>query len=131
MKVTQHSHCKLKQSAKNWEVEKEYFDPIYNYLVHGYSPGGFFTAVLAGDWFGAIQRSHPGNNIQSLKNVSGWITECVPAIAYNSYKNVEAWCEMTDDQRRPWLEAAGLIYNEKEEVQMALRGTEVIEPVLF
>lgn len=119
------------QSARHWEVDREYFDPIYNYLVHGYSPGSFFTSLLANDAMGAIQRSHPANQIPNLKNLVGWIQDKVPAIAYGSYELVQGWLDMTDDQRRPHLEGCGLIYTEYEEVEMALRGVKTTEPVFF
>lgn len=131
MKITEYSRFRLMQTARNWDVEPEYFEPIYRYLVHGISPGSFFTSVLAGDWFGAIQRSHPSNSIEGLKSLSGWITDSIPSAALHSYKAVESWCSLPDDDRRRILEEYQLIYTEKEEVEMALRGKIAVEPYLL
>ena len=66
MNLTNLSKYKLYNSLKNYSVSKDYADPIYNYLVHGFNPGSFFTALLANDFMGAVSRSHPGNTIPAL-----------------------------------------------------------------
>lgn len=128
MKVTDYSRFRLMQTAVKWNVDREYFEPIYNYLIYGYSPGGFFTSVLANDWAGAIQRSHPGNTVDALKRVTGWIRDVIPAAAVNSYEAVNTWCALSAEDRRSQLEQQGLIYTEQQEVELALRGTAATEP---
>jgi hypothetical protein len=127
MKITNYSKNRIMESAHQWSVDREYYDPLYNYLVHGWEPGGFWTAALANDFIGAMQRSHPGNQIAALKKATGWIEDRFPALSYGSYQLVRDWLSFTDQQRRGHLEAVGLIFTEHEEVEMALRGVDATE----
>jgi hypothetical protein len=109
-------------SASRWTVPREYFDPLYNYLVHGFEPGSFWTAVLANDWFHAISSSHPSNTVEHLKMASGWIHNSFPVESYGGYKNIKSWMELAPVDRRIILEACHLIYTEQEEIIKGLRG---------
>jgi hypothetical protein len=102
-----------------------------NYLIYGYQPGSCFTAVLANDFLKALSCSHPSNTINSFKALAGWINEHCPTVAYGSYANVDAWCDITSAMRRPILENCRLVFTEKEEVWMALKGEHTVEPVLY
>jgi len=130
MKLSAHSKNKLMESARLWSVSRDYFDPIYNYLVYGFEPGSFFTALLANDFFGAMQHSHPGNSIPELKNLTGWIESAVPFEAFGSYQKVTNWLKLTDDQRRALLVRRGLVYTLEEEVMLVLQGARTHEPFL-
>jgi hypothetical protein len=131
MNISVYSRNNILQTMEYWKVPRDYADPIYNYLVHGYEPGSFFTAVLANDWFGAIQRSHPANTIDGLKAVSAWINEHMPKQCWGSYDKVGKWLTATDETRRSVLEKAELIFTEKDETWMALQGKPTHEPMLF
>lgn len=122
MNLTKFSQDRLTTSAEDWAVDAEYIEPMYNYLVHGLQPGSFFTAVLANDWFGAMARSHPANTVPALKKLSAWITKRWPGVAFGSYSAVDAWLEMTADQRRSHLEDVELIYSERDEVVLNLKN---------
>jgi hypothetical protein len=102
-----------------------------NYLIYGYEPGGFFTSVLANDFFAAIQRSHPSNTVEALKCLVGWIDDCMPPEAYSSYDRVSEWSRLHKDSRRVILEQYGLIYTEQEEIMLTLRSESTVEPVLY
>ena len=110
------------EAARYWEVPKEYFDPLFNYLVHGLHPGGFWRAALANDFLRAMLHSHPANSIPQLKNTAGWIQDQFPELAHGSYERVDYWCQSAADLRRHHLEQARLIYTEEDEVMMALEG---------
>ena len=131
MKLTNFSRNLLLETFRKWDVPKDFADPMYNYLVHGYSPGGFFTSVLANDFHSAISRSHPGNTIEALKQLGGWILDQMPLEAKGSYNNVEVWCSLPADVRRSILEDYELIYTEQQEIMMALQGQSTAEPVLY
>jgi len=131
MKLTNYSRNLLLETFAKWDVPKDFADPMYNYLVHGYSPGSFFTSVLANDFHGAIARSHPGNTIEALKHLGGWITDCAPRDCHGSYKIVEHWLKMQSAARRQILEECGLIYTEEKEVMLSLKGTTTVEPNLY
>jgi hypothetical protein len=125
MNITDYSRNRLKSTFAKWEVDQDYADPMVNYLIYGFEPGSFFTAVLANDFMGAIAHSHPANAIPALKRLVGWINDCMPADAYGSYTAVKEWIKLDDDYRRYTLEQHRLIYSSKEEVWKILKD----EPV--
>lgn len=129
MELTKFSEYKLYNSMAQYDVNKDYADCIYNYLVHGFHPGSFFTAVLANDFMGAVSRSYPGNTIPTLKNLVTWIVNELPCnVTHGSYKVVDDWSKMTDENRRFVLEHHGLIYSEQDEILKALKGHLPVEP---
>jgi len=130
MKITDYSRFRLQQTALRWHVDRDYFEPIYNYLVLGFEPGSFWTAALANDFMAAMQSCHPSNQAQSLKRAAGWIQNSLPEQSYGSWQKVHDWLKMTAAERRLCLENHGLIYTEQEEVELALRGTLATEPYL-
>jgi hypothetical protein len=131
MKLTVYSKNRITKTAEMWHVEREYFEPLYNYLVYGYEPGSFWCAVLKNDWFGAIARSHPGNSVEGLKNASKWITGVWPAETYGDRTSVQQWVQRTALERRTILEQAKLVYTEQQEVEMALKGVPDFELDLY
>ncbi len=130
MKFTKYNRNRLLNTFKEWRVDREFAEPMYNYLVFGYSPGSCFTAILANDFARAIQTSHPANTIPALKALVGWMQNYVPHCAKGSYDAVNAWGYMDSDERRKILEDLDLIYTEEEEVMLVLRNTYTQEPVL-
>ena len=121
MRLSQHSKDLLLESFSQWDVDQEYAGPMINYLVHGFEPGSFFTALLANDFIGAVRSSHPANTINALKKLSGWINEHMPTQAWGSYAVVKTWLELEDNQRRQVLERAQLIYSSKDEMWLILK----------
>jgi hypothetical protein len=112
-------------------VPREYFDPLFNYLVHGFKPGSFWTAVLCNDFMAAIQSSHPSNTIEALKSTVGWIRDSFPPESYGDYHRVEQWIALAPGYRRMSLEAAHMIYTEQEEIMKGLKGERSQEPFLY
>ena len=131
MKLTAYSRNRLLQTMSYWRVPGDFKDPMYNYLVHGFSPGNCFTSVLANDFAGAIQSSHPANTIEAFKSVSSWIRDHIPAQAKGSYQAVRDWCSLGAAERRLVLEQHQLIYTDKEEVWAVLQGKPTNEPVFY
>lgn len=131
MNITVYSRNRLYETFSKWDVPRDFADPMANYLVYGYSPGSFFTSVLANDFHGAIARSHPANSIEALKCLGGWITDCVPHDCHGSYDVVSNWCYLPPAARRRILEENNLIYTEQEEIMMTLKDESTIEPILF
>lgn len=132
MNLTNLSKYKLYKSLAEYQVDKDYADPIYNYLVHGYSPGSFFTSVLANDFIDAISRSHPANTIPALKNLVCWIVNELPeGVTHGSYETVQNWLDMSSEDRRVVLEQRRLIYTEQDEIVRILKGEEAKEPVFW
>lgn len=131
MKLTRYSQNRLNETFVRWSVPKDYADPIFNYLVYGFAPGSFFTSVLANDFAGAIQHSHPANTVQALKALVGWIGSVCPAEAVGSYEATENWCRLESDVRRKILEGHDLVYTEQEEIMKALKNEHSIEPFFW
>lgn len=121
MKLAECSKKKFQATFEHWHVTSDYSDPIFNYLVYGWNPGSFFTAVLANDFRRAVQSSHPGNTIPALKNLSGWMGDHMPKKAWGSWEAVQAWEAMPEAERRELLEYRGLIYTAKEETWHTLK----------
>jgi hypothetical protein len=130
MKLSAHSRNKLLETFKHWHVPKEFADPMYNYLVHGFSPGSCFTSVLANDFASAMLRSHPMNTVTAFKALSFWITDTVPSQAKGSYPAVNDWCDLEDVGRRAVLEDSNLIHSVDDEIMLVLSGTCTWEPEL-
>lgn len=114
-----------------WRVPRDFADPMYNYLVHQYSPGGCFTSVLANDFGGAIMRSHPGNTIEAFKSLAGWIGDIVPSQARGSYSAINEWLNLSQSVCRSVLETHNLIYTVEEETWMILKNRPYVEVVLY
>ena len=134
MKLTpysRYSRNRILGTFKMWEVPKDFADPMFNYLVHGFNPGGCFTAVLANDFLSAVSRSHPVNTIEAFKALAGWIRSTVPEQARGSYEAVDHWTSMGPEFRRSILESAGLVLTTDQEMWMTLKGEHTTEPVLY
>lgn len=130
MELTKYSQNRLMKSLHLWHVDKDFADPMYNYLIYGWEPGGFFMSWYANEAT-AIVHSHPANSVESLKNLTKWMINCMPAEAWGSRAQVRAWLKMTDSQRRLHLEFRNLVYSEQEEIMMALKNEPTVEPIFY
>ena len=131
MQLTPYSRNRILETFKNWQVDKDFADPMYNYLVYGFSPGSCFTAILANDFMDAIARSHPGNTIEAFKRLTGWIRDTVPTEARGSYSAVDHWIRLTGPIRREVLESTGLVLTADQEMWLTLKNVRTTEPVLY
>jgi hypothetical protein len=131
MELTKYSRNRFLDSMVHWNIPKDYVDPLYNYLVYGLNPGGFFTSVLANDFMMAMSRSHPANTVEALKTVSGWIRSACPEEAWGNYDRVRDWQKMDAKQRRACLVDCDLVYTEQQEIMLALKNERTVEPMFF
>jgi hypothetical protein len=130
--LTAHSRNKFMGTFSQYEVPKDYADPIFNYLVHGFHPGGFWNAVLANDFMGAMGRSHPANTIVALKKIVSWMmNHLVNGTTHGSYEAVDKWLKTPVEERREVLEALGLVYSEKQEIVLILKDVPTHEVHLW
>ena len=65
---------------------------IERYVLNRYAPGGFLTAVLANDLFGATGRADD-QNIVALKDICAWIYNRAPTDCWGSYEIVKRYLE--------------------------------------
>jgi hypothetical protein len=128
MKLSDHSRNRLLHSFDLWDVPQEYHQHVSDYLVNGWDPGSFYTAVLANDFMGAVIRSHPGNQIDTLKRLAGWIHTTMPTAAWGSYDRVRTWLRMSPEDRRMVLEQCDLIYDTKTEMWLVLKNEHTTNP---
>ena len=133
MNLTKLSRNRLMATATRWTVPHVYYEPLYNYLVHGYSPGSFWSAVIANDFMRAVVCSHPSNEIAKLRDTVHWIQDRWPDQSYGDYSRLHHWIKVvTPEQRRAHLESQELIYTEQEEVVLALKGQQpATEPAFW
>ncbi len=131
MKLSKHSTNKLLGSLAQYHVTKEYADPLFNYLVYGFNPGSFWTAVLANDFLSAMAKSHPANSVDCLKKAGSWIINEMPYKAYGSYDKVHEWTNLDEAVRRAYLEEKKLIHTGQEEIVLILKDVPTTEPMLW
>jgi len=131
VKLTDYSRNRILDTFSKWDVPRDFADPIYNYLVYGFEPGSCFTAVLANDFYRAMQSSHPANTVEAFKSLTGWIREHMPVEAYGSNLAVKHWLKLEEDDRRRILENHRLVYPSKEEVMLILKSAPTHEPMLY
>lgn len=122
MEISKYSRHRFMRTFAEWEVPKDYADPMYNYFVHGFSPGSFFTAVLANNFMDAMSRSHPANTIKGLRALVDWLRSTMShGITWGSYDIVKSWLNLSESERREKLELLCLVYSEKEEIVKILK----------
>jgi len=66
-------------------------ESIENYLMFGYHPGGFMTAMLAGDLFTAAGSGDQANG-PSMQGIANWIQHSAPHGSWGSEEAVHNWC---------------------------------------
>lgn len=125
MELSEHSKNRLLNSFKNWYVAEDFAMPMFNYLVHGFQPGSFFTAVLANDFAMAMLRSHPSNKVEAIKCLVKWMLNEMPHDAFGSNDKVEKWLHLEESQRRKILEEHCLVFSVEDETWMILKDVPV------
>ena len=90
---------------------------LEHYLMRGYEPGGFTTAVLAGDLFGAVARADHWNR-PVIAEIAQVVLNTCPTHAVGSYEAVQAWCADEDGRRSKyatWKLLQGPVVKELDE----------------
>lgn len=80
------------------EVPSHAQESIENYLMCGWHPGGFLTAMFAGDLFRAAGSGDQANG-QRMQVIAKWIMYSAPDGSWGSYEAVENWCNNLDNCR--------------------------------
>jgi hypothetical protein len=89
---------------------------IENYLLFGYEPGGFLSAVLAGDLFLAASRADH-LNFQRLAEIARTVYHNMPAGTIGSYEIINEWIKDKSGRRAHYAET-----KKKEYVWKVLKG---------
>ena len=91
-------------------------EALENYLMRGYEPGGFLTAVLANDLRLAVGRADRWNK-DNLTWIATEVFQKVPDVALYSYDAVRDWCRDKEGRR-----SAYAAQKEKEFTWRSLKG---------
>ena len=83
-------------------------EAIFNYLVYGWEPGGFLTAVMANDLLRAATVADV-ENVKRLAHVARFVVYALPQASYGSYDQVKTWLQLTDQEREEILVTAQLL----------------------
>jgi len=67
-------------------------DGLALYIMHGYQPGGFLTAVLENDLFQAVNRGDDDSQA-GLVGLVGYLYNEAPARCHGSPDRVTAWMQ--------------------------------------
>ena len=87
----------------NWNLRnRDLAQTLENYLMRGFAPGGFTTAVLANDLYAAVARADHWNKPAIAEIVQAVVYFC-PAHAVGSYEAVRAWCADEDGRRSKYV----------------------------
>ena len=73
-------------------------ETLDNYLINGWEPGGFVTAMLAMDMERALCTADTANR-QRIWAIGRWIMDNAPYGSWGSYELVKAWCKDVDGCR--------------------------------
>lgn len=78
-------------------------ESLENYLIHGYSPGGFLASVLTNNLYGAVARADHINK-DSLVAITNWVVNHAPSMSWGSRELVDLWASDADGRRTAYSE---------------------------
>lgn len=122
MQLTKHSTDKFHEQLDTYHVPAEWQQEVFNYLVLGFPPSGFFESFFACDMIGMLSRSHRLNTIPAMKALNLYMVNVMPTRAYGSAFDVTEWLKKTSDERRKILEDNDLIFTADEEIILTLKS---------
>lgn len=94
-------------------------ESLENYLMRGYEPGGFLTAVLCNNLYLAVGRADHLNK-QNLFRIVNEVIYKMPKIAIYSREAIRDWCRDVDGRRSQYA-----AQKEKEFTWRSLKGETV------
>tara|TARA_R110002072_G_scaffold104813_1_gene229428 strand:- start:57 stop:407 length:351 start_codon:yes stop_codon:yes gene_type:complete len=87
----------------NFKLHNSYLDPsVENYIMHGLPPGGFLTAVLAGDYEAAAECADAWNQL-NLPHIMHRIEIGLPSQSIGSYEAINNWLNDIDGVRSTYV----------------------------
>jgi len=81
---------------------------MFNYLVWGWEPGSFLTAVLTNDLYSAAARADT-ENVNRLAYVAKWVTHALPGVCYGSPEIIQEWQQKSARDREEILTACEIL----------------------
>ena len=93
----------MKKPYHDFNTDNNWLDEsLENYLMHGFEPGGFLTAVLANDLVMAVGRADSWNR-DRLPEIVSVVVYKMPNLSWGSYEAVKDWCKDKDDRRSHYV----------------------------
>ena len=126
-----YSRALFEHSVQRWDyynnsLHSDWVDTLWRYYAMGLNPGSFFSAVLANNMMDAMAHCHPGNRLDSIKALCGWIRECgMRGIAWGDYDTVRSWLSLPQSVRVQHLARHNLAYPSEVEVCLILEDAPV------
>jgi hypothetical protein len=74
-----------------------------DYITRGFDPGGFVSAMLAGDIFRVAFNADVANR-DLIYQIARWIVIYCPPTAYGSYEKITDWCNDSNGIRTKFME---------------------------
>ena len=103
----------------DWDLRnRDLAQTLEHYLIRGFPPGSFTTAVLANDLYSAVARADHWNR-PAIAEIVQTVAQICPVHAYGSYEAVKAWLKDADGRRSKyatWKMLQGPIEQELDEV---------------
>lgn len=96
----------MKELWLNWsynDVPSHTQEAFEDYILRGYPPGSFITAVLCNDLVGAVHRADHVNK-EYLVNIVKWMFNVPPRECWGSQKAVTEWLADKDKIRSTFYE---------------------------
>jgi hypothetical protein len=90
-------------------------ETLTNYLINGYEPGGFVSAMLAMDLERALYNADVANK-RCLWEIGRWICEYAPQGSWGNYDLIKAWCRNDNNRRTSYAKEI-----EKEHIMQVLK----------
>lgn len=91
------------------EIPKHTQDALEDYLIRGYPPGGFLTAILTNDLYRAVASADHANKT-NITAITDWVLNYAPERSWGSPDMVQMWLDDEDNRRTKFSEATQKAY---------------------
>lgn len=88
----------LPEDFEGFNVPSHTQGALMRYVNDGLHPGGFLTAVITNDLFGAVSRADEWNQ-QALPGIVMFMFNAMPAASIGSTENMEYWMRRVREER--------------------------------
>lgn len=117
------------EHPRTWgNVHEDCRDAIFNYLVYGYEPGGFLTAVLCNDLYRAATVCD-FENAKRLTEVARFVIQALPGACYGNREIMAEWMAKTNEEREQILIKGKLLPDTFELIKFVSAEGPLTDPV--
>jgi len=102
------------RTFQHYPVDDDWKQELYNYIICGFHPGSFHTAMFASSLYGAACHSHVGNQWSHICAFMKWLGEHAPSECWGNRECVTSWLAMNKEEREAILYRKGFIITDEE-----------------